>query len=141
MVGFRNRMSILVCLLLMLSVPLVAQQNVPDAPAPKAAQPNQFPDNAPPAPKNTRPTDPTPAADATPTPVPALPQGSDALTTDLKQFGKFTTVVNFVQVPVTVKDSSGQLVPGLVPADFTIYEDGVPQRLRFFSSDSIENCT
>ncbi|HKF20891.1 MAG TPA: VWA domain-containing protein [Candidatus Angelobacter sp.] len=136
MVGFRKWASMLACLLLLLSVPLVAQQGVPDAPAPKATQPNQFPDNAPPAPKNTRPTDATPPAEATPSSVPAQPQGPDALTTDLKQFGKFTTVVNFVQVPVTVRESSGKLVEGLGPADFTIYEDGVPQRLKFFSSDS-----
>jgi len=43
--------------------------------------------------------------------------------------------VNFVQVPVTVRDRAGHLVPGLAPADFTVYEDGSPQTLRFFTSD------
>src|SRR5260370_34712752 len=106
MVGFRNWTSMLLCLLSLLGFQLVAQQNVPDAPAPKPTQPNQFPENAPAAPKNTRPADADPAAAATPAPVPAQQQGPDALTTDLKQFGKFTTVVNFVQVPVTVTDGS-----------------------------------
>jgi VWFA-related protein len=134
MVGFRNWTSMMLCLVSLLGIPLVAQQSVPDAPVPKTTQPNQFPESAPPAPKNTRPADASPAAAATP--APAQQQGPDALTTDLKQFGKFSTVVNFVQVPVTVKNSSGRLVEGLAPADFTVYEDGVPQKLRFFSSDS-----
>jgi VWFA-related protein len=44
--------------------------------------------------------------------------------------------VNFVQVPVTVKDRSGHLFPGLTSNDFTVLEDGQPQRLRFFYSGS-----
>ena len=40
-----------------------------------------------------------------------------------------------MEIPVTVKDSSGYLVEGLSPRDFTVYEDGVPQKLSFFSSD------
>jgi VWFA-related protein len=132
MVGIRSWRGLVVCLLPLLGFPLMGQQGIPDAPAPKTTQTNQFPESAPPAPKNTRPDD-SPAA----TPAPAAPQqGIDALTTDLKQFGKISVSVNFVQVPVTVRDNSGKLVEGLAPADFTVLEDGVPQRLRFFSSDS-----
>ncbi len=43
--------------------------------------------------------------------------------------------VNFVTVPVTVKDRDGHLVPGLLANDFSIYEEGVKQKLRFFTSD------
>jgi VWFA-related protein len=45
------------------------------------------------------------------------------------------TRVNFVLVPVTVKDSHGALLPGLTYNDFQIYEDGVQQRITFFSED------
>lgn len=134
MVGIRGwRSIILMCLVSLLGVPLVGQQSVPDAPAPKSPQTNQFPESAPPAPKNTRP-DGVPAAAATA----ATPQqGAEGLATDLKQFGTISISVNFVQVPVTVRElSSGKLVDGLTSADFTVYEDGVPQRLRFFSSSS-----
>jgi VWFA-related protein len=135
MVGIRSCRSALVCLLSLLGLPLWAQQSVPDAPVPKTTQTNQFPETAPPAPKNTRPGDAIPAPDSTPSLGAPLP-GAEGLTTDLKQFGKISVSVNFVSVPVTVKDSSGKLIEGLGPADFTVYEDGVPQKLRFFSSDS-----
>jgi len=135
MIGIRSCGSTLLCVLSLLGVPLWAQQNVPDAPVPKTTQTNQFPENAPPAPKNARPADANPSP--VPTPVAAGPlQSVEGLTTDLKQFGKISVAVNFVQVPVTVKDGAGKLQEGLGPADFTVYEDGVPQKLRFFSSDS-----
>jgi len=134
MVGFRYARTVACLVALCFSSPWAqqAQQSIPDAPQPKNPQPNQFPDDAPPAPKNIRPADPGPEAPATPSPV---PQGNDVLSTDLSQFGGFTVSVNFVQVPVTVRDNSGRLVPGLAPADFTVYEDGNAQTLRFFTSD------
>lgn len=43
---------------------------------------------------------------------------------------------NFVQVPVTVKDkSSGRMVEGLLPSDFSVYENNVKQKLTFFTAD------
>lgn len=42
---------------------------------------------------------------------------------------------NFVQVPVTVKDHSGHPVEDLRSTDFTVKENGVVQKLSFFSSD------
>ena len=48
----------------------------------------------------------------------------------------FTTRVNFVVVPVTVKDrNTSKLVDGLLSKDFSVYEDGVKQKLTFFTSD------
>jgi VWFA-related protein len=51
------------------------------------------------------------------------------------QLMTLTKTVNFVIVPVTVKDTEGKLVDGLLAKDFSIYEDGVPQKLSFFTSD------
>lgn len=48
---------------------------------------------------------------------------------------KYVVTVNFVPVPVTVKDSSGHLVEGLLAKDFTLLEDDVEQKITFFSSD------
>jgi VWFA-related protein len=110
------------------------QQNVPDAPQPKAQPQNQFPDNAPSAPKNAHPDQPDAAA--TPTPQAQRPSASQGgvpgKRDDLYQM---TIAVNFVQIPVTVKDSTGKLVPGLTSTDFKVYEDGVPQPLKFFTAD------
>lgn len=43
--------------------------------------------------------------------------------------------VNFVVVPVTVKDENGQLVDGLLKKDFVVYEDGERQDIRLFTAD------
>jgi VWFA-related protein len=44
--------------------------------------------------------------------------------------------VNFVVVPVTVKDpTSGRMVDGLLPKDFSVFEDGVKQKLTYFTAD------
>ncbi len=48
---------------------------------------------------------------------------------------KITATVNFVMVPVMVKDSDGRRVEGLVPQDFTVKENGVEQKLTFFTRD------
>ncbi len=65
-----------------------------------------------------------------PAPVmPAQGQGPSVATYTLR------TRVNFVLVPVTVTDSHGALIPGLTYHDFQIYEDGVQQRLTFFTED------
>ena len=125
----------LACACVALCLPLIAQQQVPDAPQPKVPPSGQFPEGAPPAPKNAHPEE--TAATPTPTPVPtATPAQQGGVATSRNDIFRFTSVVNFVQVPVTVKDGKGQLVPGLRPEDFTIYEDGVPQKLVYMTSDS-----
>jgi VWFA-related protein len=43
--------------------------------------------------------------------------------------------VSFVTVPVTVKDRDGHLVEGLLAKNFSVYEDGVRQNIKFFTSD------
>lgn len=139
MLGFGNghfgrQMRNVVCLAALIGPTLWAQQNVPDAPLPKPSSDSQFPGDAPVAPKNDHSA--PAAADSTPTPTPAAQEPSgDIISTDLRQFGRIVSRVNAVQIPVTVRDSSGHMVSGLTSADFTVKEDGVPQRLGFFTSD------
>ena len=45
------------------------------------------------------------------------------------------TGVNFVEVPFTVKDSKGRLVPGLTWRDVRVYENNLRQRLTLFTVD------
>jgi len=132
----------LLCALGVLSVPALAQslpdgpkpkdqsqQTVPDAPQPKPQQQSQFPQDAPPVPKNSH--------EATPTPTPvAQPANTSGVVMDRSQLPTMSIRVNFVLLPVTVKDGSGNLVPGLNSNDFKVYEDGELQQLRFFNADA-----
>jgi len=142
----------LICALAVASLPVLSQQtlpdgpkpkeqqspqNVPDAPQPKAQQPGQFPDSAPPAPINTHPSEP----EATPTPTPQAQrstpgQGQSGVASARDDLFKMSVAVNFVQIPVRVKNASGSLVPGLTSNDFRVYEDGVLQQLKFFTADA-----
>lgn len=146
MVRLMRRYRGLMCAFIVCALPSLAQQNLPDGPTPKnqpqqtipdAPQPKnpatQFPENAPPAPKNVHED---PAATATPTPAAQQVAAANGVITDVGKFGTISIAVNFVQVPVTVKDSSGQLVPGLTSNDFKVYEDGIAQELKFFTADA-----
>lgn len=69
-------------------------------------------------------------------PIVTVPEGSvprDSETRD--DLYTVSTTVNFVLVPVTVKDNDGRLVSGLLPKDFTLLESGEKQTLKFFTSD------
>jgi VWFA-related protein len=59
----------------------------------------------------------------------ALPEGADALP-------RFRVTVNFVEVPVTVKDSKGKLVAGLTFRDFRIFENDTREPLALFTVDA-----
>ncbi|MGA9505333.1 MAG: VWA domain-containing protein, partial [Terriglobales bacterium] len=48
---------------------------------------------------------------------------------------KYRATTTLVLVPVTVKDSNGHLVGGLLPKDFSVLENGQRQTLKFFTSD------
>jgi VWFA-related protein len=52
-----------------------------------------------------------------------------------QQMYKLVTNVNFVQVPVTVKDRDGRLVDGLLSKDFVVLENGKKQEMTFFTAD------
>jgi len=45
--------------------------------------------------------------------------------------------VNFVQVPFTVKDKKGVLVPGITWRDVRVYENGLRQHLQLFTADPV----
>ena len=49
--------------------------------------------------------------------------------------GRIVLNVNFVEVPVTVKDSKGKLVAGLTFRDFKVFENDTRVQLRLFTVD------
>jgi VWFA-related protein len=61
-------------------------------------------------------------------------QESSAGTQDPR--ARIRTTVTLVIVPVTVKDSRGELVTDLQQNDFRVFEDGVEQPIALFSSDA-----
>jgi VWFA-related protein len=70
-------------------------------------------------------------------PVKTVPQGSSAKQgpSAQEQLYTFTVHPTFVQVPVRVKDKGGRLVDGLLSTDFIVKENGVAQKLSFFTAD------
>lgn len=136
-----------------------SQSNLPDAPAPQQNVPAPTPETQLPPPAQTPPQNaPTPGStqpndqsqpvyapgvapsteNSAPNPVQTVPpgqapntpgSGSDELAYAIK------VNVNFVPVPVTVKDTDGHLVQGLLKRDFAVFENGIEQNISFFSSD------
>jgi VWFA-related protein len=160
--SFRIRSVLLTAVLTLATGFIVAQQQkLPDAPAPQNNAPlpsanvppmsnpddqgssssNENPDQPgntrengqPTAPGSTNPQPPPPGSQeiktVPPGSVPAEESGRDELVT-------LTKTVSFVTVPVTVKDSEGKLIAGLLAKDFSIYENGAQQKLTFFTSDT-----
>jgi VWFA-related protein len=75
-----------------------------------------------------------PAARPTPVdndPAPGLPPSSQS-SSDIPTLVLHS---NFVDVPFTVKDSKGNLVPGLTWRDVRVYENGVRQHMEVFTMD------
>jgi VWFA-related protein len=138
-------------LVLLLSWAGTAQQPLPEAPKPQnnAPPPRSAPPQAPteqPAPlPQAPPAAPTPGPnpDSTPPgppPAPGVattpPNGAPAEPGSPRdQLPLIIKNVNFVLVPVTVKDSSGHLVDGLLSKNFSVYENGTRQNITFFTSD------
>lgn len=135
-----------VVLLLALGGIAAAQQSqpVPDAPsATRTKEQNPFPVGTAPAPKDGReppqsPVDVAPREQQGPMPQtrtedrqPPLVPGQDSR----DELFTFRENVNFVIVPVTVRDQDGRLVSGLLRRDFRVLEDGAEQKIHFFTSD------
>jgi VWFA-related protein len=133
----------------------MAQQQpaVPDAPAPQAPPPlsgvdgpitpglgagdvQQGSSSSTTAPAQEQPAPSTHAPSAegrdtiqtTPPEMPASGEGVPAV-------ARFVVNVNFVEVPVTVKDNKGHLVAGLTFRDFKVYENDTREPLRLFTVD------
>jgi VWFA-related protein len=141
MSGFWSGMKKLTLFVLVAGLSAWAQQpEIPDAPTPKPPETSTFPAGTAPAPKNVHaPEETQPQAPTNPTSLPDHPlqpaQSTDGMPGNHEDLLKISVSVNFVQVPVTVRDHSGHLVAGLSSHDFAVFEDGVPQKLNFFTSD------
>jgi VWFA-related protein len=68
-------------------------------------------------------------------PVKTVPPGTTAKQSPQEELYTLKVRTNFVEVPVTVKTKDGRMVDGLLPADFSVYENSVKQKLTFFTSD------
>ncbi len=155
--SFWTRGAVLAAALTLTAAYARAQQPLPDAPAPQnnAPAPNlnvppQSPSGEPdsssssgnpdqPAntrstPQQTNPQPPPPGSQE----IKTVPAGSVPETPESgrDQLFSLEKTVSFVTVPVTVKDDEGKLVDGLLEKDFSILEDGVPQRIALFTSDA-----
>jgi VWFA-related protein len=132
------------------------QPTVPDAPVPQAPKPLASDVNGPitpgkgagdipsgptsssnpPAQQQPAPSSQTPSSQSkdqiqtAPPEMPAAGEGVDKAATIIRLH------VNFVEVPVTVKDSKGKLVPGLTYRDFKVFENDTREPLAFFTTDS-----
>jgi VWFA-related protein len=134
------------------------QQAVPNAPAPQPAElqgvpasamtPGTATDASQAAPSQSSPstaTNPAPPQVVNPADDQLQPGQTQQSQPEIGQPGKdeeqqYKTIrvnVNFVIVPVQVRDKSNQLVGGLTWRDFEVYEDNRRQRLNFFSSDAV----
>lgn len=147
-----------------LSIPVWAQQGLPDAPKPQPGAADQQPStNIPlPPPSGSVPTDqpqqqpttqpqqpaqeqqqPQPESTEPPRPkkpvIKTVPQGGETKVPEgpQEQLQTFVVNTNFVVVPVTVKNDSGRPVYGLTVNDFKVKENGNPENIRFFSSDPL----
>jgi VWFA-related protein len=134
-----------------------AQQPVPDAPVPQPAPslsgasgvsgpitPGSGSNETPIQGASSSETTPQPAA-STPSQqtAPAAPDDFQKTPPELPVAGAgldaikpLRVDVNFVLVPVTVKDTKGKLVPGLTWRDFRIFENGGRQNIRLFTADA-----
>ncbi len=63
---------------------------------------------------------------------PELPEAGEGM----ESLTRLHVNVNFVEVPVTVKDSKGKLVPGLTFRDFKIFENDSREPLAVFTVDA-----
>jgi VWFA-related protein len=120
----------------------VAQQAIPDAPKPQGlpisgtrpgmgTTPHSNGDEAPDAGQPNAPGTSLPQSKPT---APTSEEGPAPATGGADQF-TLRVQTNFVEVPFTVKDKHGALVPGLTWRDVRIYENGLRQQMAVFSVD------
>jgi VWFA-related protein len=136
------------------STEVLAQQQpaVPDAPTPQAPPPFSGEDGpitpgkgAGDVPQNASSSSNNASQQQTPASQPPPSQGKDEFQTTPPEMpapgegvastARFVVNVNFVEVPVTVKDSKGKLVAGLTWRDFKVFENDTREPLRLFTVD------
>src|SRR6266404_6934045 len=73
-----------------------------------------------------------------PVPPPVKPQEAQTPSNQSQSDSQTTLkfAVNYVFLPVTVKDSQGRLVPDLTRNEFRVLDDNVEQRIEFFSAEA-----
>lgn len=114
----------------------------PPATEPPTTEPPPTSNDAPPSysnPASSRAEDKT-VPPPHPVDVKTVPEGGatpDAGSSSQDELFKITRNVNQVIVPVRVTDDSGRLVNGLLPKDFSVYEDGKKRTMNFFTSDPL----
>jgi VWFA-related protein len=112
--------------------------SVPNAPTPQpapAAPDAATVDNGGITPGSTLPSAPAPTAQTTDTDQEQAPIVPGAGNGASEAYRIGTVHVDFVQIPFTVKDGKGNLVPGLTWRDVRIYENGLRQHMSFFTTD------
>ena len=123
--------------------PQQQQQSIPDAPRPQTSLPTNgvapgkgtpatlqttLPDDQDAPGSTLRSSSPQTHPDDGAAPdVPPAGEGAKAFTLRLQ--------TNFVQVPFTVKDNKGRLVPGLTWRDVRVFENGLRQKIDLFTVD------
>ncbi len=113
------------------TAPAIPNAPLPTAPSPNAAAPTGEADNGGVVPGSTLPSSPAPA------PAAQEATNNDNGTPIAAHESAIRVQVNFVQIPFTVKDSRGQLVPGLHARDVQVYENGLRQQIRLFTVDPL----
>ncbi len=120
---------------------------IPDAPRPQTSLPTNGVapgKGSTPESNGTDPSGSSPDQQAPGAALPPLPPEThtdDGLPPDLPAEGsganafRIRIQTNFVQVPFTVKDSKGRLVPALTWRDIRIFENGVRQKIDLFTVD------
>jgi VWFA-related protein len=130
------------------------QQSIPDAPAPRPAGSTDLSNiknqvtpgsgTGPEAVQSTPPPASTPPPSSSSSDAGSAPAQDNAPQQEPPEIPKagqgpvytITTSVTFVDVPVTVREKKNhQMVPGLTWRQFKVYEDGVRQRIAFFTVD------
>ena len=132
------------------------QQEIPDTPsavqppapkpAPEPEPPKPSQDSETPAASSSAQQDQEKTAPPPMPPVETIPPGSTPEETPQgpgprnqinpkEDLYTISVTTNFVQIPVMVKDKQGRRVDGLLPQDFTVLENGKPQKLSYFTSD------
>ncbi len=121
--------------------PVQTQQSVPNAPEPQA-----LPDLNTITPVNMAPAPTSVSAPIRPVAKPAAAAAAEEDEEEDEQQGPppastqsalntLSVHVQFHEIPFLVKDSKGNLVPGITWRDVRVYENGVRQQIRVFTSD------